>query len=125
MAGRVARLTAGVIAAFYWVAGTVIIALLTSIAEVRVAAADYLIWVVVSPAVCVWAFTYDGVFLGATRTRVLRDTMIMSFAVYMAGVFLAMPVIGNHGLWLGLMLFLSCRALFQVIAYPALRRSIG
>ena len=122
---RWAAVTAGVMAAFYWVAGTAIIALLTSIAEVRVAAADYLIWAVVSPAVCVWAFTYDGVFLGATRTRVLRDTMIMSFAVYMAGVFLAMPVIGNHGLWLGLMLFLSCRALFQVIAYPALRRSIG
>lgn len=122
---RWAAVTATVMVAFYAVAGNGIVALLTSIPEVRAASADYMIWAVISPAVCVWAFTYDGVYLGATRTRILRDTMILSFIAYMAGLFLLMPVIGNHSLWLGLMIFLSCRAVFQAFAYPALVRSIG
>ena len=54
-----------------------------------------------------------------------RNSMIVSFVVYMAVIFSLMPVIGNHALWLGLMVFLSCRALAQVIFYNALVRSIG
>ena len=48
--------------------GTAIIALVTSIPEVRAQAAQFLIWPVVMPLVAVWAYTYDGVYLAATRT---------------------------------------------------------
>jgi MATE family multidrug resistance protein len=120
-----AALTAVGCAAVYAVFGSWIVSVLTTIPEVRAAAADYLLWVVVSPLIAVWAYTYDGVYLGATRTRILRNAMLLSFIPYMAVVFLLMPVIGNHALWLGLMVFLGCRAIAQVIGYNALVRSIG
>jgi multidrug resistance protein, MATE family len=120
-----AGITAVGCAAVYAVFGSWVIAVMTTIPEVRAAAADYLLWAVVSPLIAVWAYTYDGVYLGATRTRFLRNAMLLSFIPYMAVVFLLMPVIGNHALWLGLMVFLGCRAIAQVIGYNALVRSIG
>ena len=62
---------------------------------------------------------------GATRTRILRNAMVASFMLYMAVIYALMPVLGNHALWFGLMVFLGCRALAQVIGYPALVRSNG
>ena len=120
-----AGITAIGFAAVYAVLGSWIVAVLTTIPEVRAAAAEYLIWAVVSPLIAVWAYTYDGVYLGATRTRILRNAMLLSFIPYMVVVFLLVPVIGNHALWLGLMVFLGCRAFAQVIGYNALVRSIG
>ena len=72
-------LWAGVLGAInmviYAVAGHAMIALMTSIPEVRVAAANYLWWPVLMPLASVWAYTYDGVYLAATRTRIMRNTL--------------------------------------------------
>jgi len=120
-----AAITAIGFAAIYGIFGNWIIGLLTNIPEVRTVAADYLIWVVVSPLVAVWAYTFDGVYLGATRTRILRNSMFLSFVLYMAVIFSFMPLIGNNALWLGLLIFLGCRGIAQLIAYRGLVRSIS
>lgn len=107
------------------VAGHGIIALLTGIMEVRAAAGEFLWWVVLLPLVSVWAYTYDGVYLSATRTTAMRNTVIISFIAYIALLYTLVPLYGNAGLWIALATFLGMRGLLLHLAYPALLGSVG
>ncbi|MDP6390287.1 MAG: hypothetical protein QF654_10365 [Alphaproteobacteria bacterium] len=115
---------AGLNVLIYWVAGTAIVALITNIPEVRAAAAAYLPWAILMPAVSVWAYTYDGIFLGAMRADVMLVAMLAAFTVYMSAIFLLLPVLDNHGLWLALTAFLSLRGITLLAFYPRLGRAI-
>jgi MATE family multidrug resistance protein len=108
----------------YWIFGAAIIALLTNIAEVRIAAETYLPWAIAMPAVSVWAYTLDGVFLGATRAGVMLVSMLISFAAYMTAMFTFLPLYDNHALWLALNAFLGFRGLTLLALYPRLRRDV-
>jgi MATE family multidrug resistance protein len=91
--------------------GPLFIKLLTDLPDVREAAMRYLPWMIISPFVSVWSFLYDGVFVGATRAREMRDIMVLSaFAVFVPAFYL-LQVLGNHGLWFAFMLFMASRAL--------------
>jgi MATE family multidrug resistance protein len=109
----------------YAVFGTAIIALLTSIPEVRAAAADFLWWPVLIPLVSVWAYMYDGVYLAATRTRIMRNTVIAAFIGYLAVLHLAMPIFGNAGLWAAVATFLGMRGLLLHLYLPRVLRSLA
>jgi MATE family multidrug resistance protein len=121
-------LWAGLVAALnvvvYLAAGPAIIALLTGIAEVRVTAEDWLLWPALLPLVSVWAYTYDGVYLAATRTSVMRNTVLISFAVFLAVLHAAMPMFGNAGLWGALAVFLGLRGLLLHLYLPRVLRAI-
>lgn len=110
--------------AIYAVAGTAIIALVTTIPEVRAAATDFLPWAVLMPIVSVWAYIYDGIFLAATRTRAMRNSMILAFVVFLALLLLLKPSLGNVGIWIALTGFLATRSLSLHLVYPRLRRTI-
>jgi MATE family multidrug resistance protein len=62
----------------------------------------------------------DGVFIGATRTRELRNAMLVSVAIYAAGLAILLPTFGNHGLWAALMLLNLARTATLGMRYPAL-----
>ena len=112
-------------AALYALAGAQIIALLTDIAPVRQAAAVFLPWAMVSPLVSVWGFWLDGVFIGATRAAEMRNTMLVSaFGVYLPAWYVLQPL-GNHGLWLALMLFMAARAVTMGVVYRRIDRQGG
>ena len=99
------------------IGGPVLIRLLTDLAEVRDASLLYLPYLVVSPLISVWSFLYDGVFVGATRAREMRDIMVFSaFAVFLPAWFLLQDF-GNHGLWSAFLLFLASRGLGMHIYY--------
>jgi MATE family multidrug resistance protein len=119
---RVAFLWAGLVgilnAFVYALLGHEIVALLTSIPEVRAAAADFLWWPVLMPLVSVWAFTYDGVYLAATRTRIMRNTMIISFLLFVALLYSLLPLFGNAGLWAAVAVFLGARGLLLHLLFP-------
>jgi len=75
-----------------------------------IAAADrYLPWLVGLPIVAVWSYLYDGVFVGATRAREMRDIMLISSFLVFVPAWYAFSFLGNHGLWLALSLFLAAR----------------
>ena len=105
----------------YVVAGHGIIALLTGIPEVRAAAAAYLWWPALMPLIAVWAYTYDGVYLAATRTRIMRNTVIASFISFLIVLHWTMPVFGNAGLWAAVATFLGLRGL---LLHLSLRRVV-
>jgi MATE family multidrug resistance protein len=61
---------------------------------------------------------YDGIFIGATLTREMRQAMMLSVAIYVAGLGVLVPAFGNHGLWAALMLLNTARALTMARLYP-------
>ena len=91
-------------------AGPQLIALLTSIEEVRQAAWHYLPWLWSLPLAAVGGFLLDGVFIGATRTREMQNTMLFSALVVFLPIWWLTTGWGNHGLWLSLICLMLARA---------------
>lgn len=89
--------------------GPVFIAWLTTNVEVQTEANNYLIWTALTGLFGVLAFLMDGVYIGATWSREMRNMMILSIIAYLACWWLFTPIWGNHGLWLALEVFLGVR----------------
>lgn len=112
-----AGLLALLIGAAFWLLAPWIINLLTAIALVRDAALDYRLVVALLPMIAVWAFLFDGIFIGATRTAELRNAMIGAIAVYGLAVATLVPAFGNPGLWAAMLIFLAARGLLLAVVY--------
>ena len=96
--------------------------LMTGLPEVRAQAMAFLPYIVALPLASVWAFVFDGVYFGATRTAELRNGMAVSLALFAAIAVVLVPLLGNHGLWLSLLLFLAARALVLGLIYRRIER---
>jgi MATE family multidrug resistance protein len=111
---RLSLLVATLFTVVYALAGPAIIELLTGLAPVRETAMNYLPWLVAAPIVCVWSYLYDGVFVGATMSREMRNTMLFAFfIVYLPCLYLLVGPAGNHGLWLAFLAFNVARGASQ------------
>lgn len=91
--------------------GRMLIGLLTGIEEVRTTAWLYLPWLWMLPLASVWGFLLDGVFIGATRTRDMQNTMLFSAVVVFLPVWWLTTGWGNHGLWFSLICLMLARAI--------------
>ena len=77
------------------------------------AAARSFMWLAALAPVCgVMAYSFDGIYIGATWARDMRNLMVVSFAIYLATWWLLLPF-GNAGLWGALLLFFMARGLLQ------------
>lgn len=108
-----------------WLFGATIVDLMTTSNEVRFEARIYLGYVIAAPLLGVAAFMLDGVFIGATRSKDMRNMMVLSFAVYAISIAVLMPIYGNHGLWLALLLSFVARGVTLAWRYPALEAQAG
>ena len=106
----------------YLLNGAHIIQLLTSIPEVQALANDYLFWVVISPLISVWSFQLDGVFIGATRSKEMRNGMIASLTIFVIATLMLRESFGYGGIWLAFILFMTTRALTLAAFYPRIER---
>ena len=80
-------------------------------------AKPYLLWIIVAPVVNVAAYIWDGIYLGATASKALRNSAIVSTLLYLSAVYLLMPF-GNHGLWGALTLLLVARGVSLTVLAP-------
>lgn len=108
----------------FLVFGGLIIDTLTSAQDVRAASRTFLYWAAASPLLAIWCYQLDGIFIGATRTRDMRNAMMVSLAIYLTAFYLLEGVFGNHGLWAALMVFFIARTVTLYTRYPALLRSL-
>ncbi|MCS5562365.1 MAG: MATE family efflux transporter, partial [Marinobacter nauticus] len=90
--------------------GRWLISLLTGLEEVRTTAWQYLPWLWLLPFASVWGFLLDGVFIGATRTREMQNTMLFSALAVFLPVWWLTTGWGNHGLWFSLITLMLARA---------------
>lgn len=113
------------VAACFLLFGPALIDTMTASAEVRRIARDYLPFVILAPLLGVFAFVYDGVYIGATWARDMRNLMLASLLMFLAA-WLALRSFGNAGLWGALLVHYAARGGLQALWYPALlRKSFG
>ena len=102
----------------YGVFGQYIIRLLTSIPEVITMAEEHVIWLIIAPVIGVWSYLFDGLFIGTTRSTEMRNTMLFSTFICYLPAWYFFQHLGNHGLWLALLIFLAARAVSQACYLP-------
>jgi len=111
---KAAFLWSGVVALLfslcYAIAGPSIVALLTNQEDVRAAAISFLPYVVALPLISVTSYMLDGIFIGAMRTRELRNSMVISTIIFIAAAYMLQQYLGNHGLWLAMFVLMGARA---------------
>ena len=110
------------VAAIFALLGPALIDIMTASAEVRRIARDYLPFVVAAPLLGVFAFAYDGVYIGATWARDMRNLMVLSLLIFLTA-WLALRSFGNAGLWGALLVHYAARGGLEALRYPALLRS--
>ena len=114
-----------VVAAIFLLLGPALIDFMTASTDVRQLARDFLIFVILSPLLSVFAFGFDGVYIGATWARDMRNLMLVSLVFFLAAWF-ALRGFGNSGLWAALLVHYAARGGLQALAYPRLlKRSFG
>jgi MATE family multidrug resistance protein len=94
--------------------------LFTTSPEIRALAREFAPWAALTPLAGVAAFQLDGVFVGATAAREMRDAMLASAAVYLPVSLGLAALFGNHGVWAALILLLLLRAGALLALYPRL-----
>lgn len=109
------------LAVFFTVAysfgGTTLLALLTSDAMVVECANSYLPWVLLIPAAGTAAFVWDGIFIGTTQSQGMLVACLWAALVFFALWLTLSPMLGNHALWLSLIVYLAVRGLVQMLLW--------
>lgn len=80
-------------------------------------AKPYLVWIIIAPVVNVAAYIWDGIYLGATATKPLRNTMIVAMLLFICTVYLLLQF-GNHGLWCAITVLLITRGVILTVMAP-------
>lgn len=129
---RAARMTsiwgvagAGALSAGYAAGGGAVIDLMTTAPAVRAEARAFLPWAAAGPLLGIASWMLDGIFIGATRAREMRNAMAVSAVVFALSLAVLIPPFGNHGLWAGFAILSLVRALTLGAALPALMRALS
>lgn len=112
---RWSLLMVAVFTIIYATAGEGIMSLLSDDAGVILSSKEYFAWVIAIPAVGFAAFTWDGVFIGATRTHEMLISIAVATIVYFVTYHFLFPLLGNHGLWIAFLSYLLVRGLVLTI----------
>lgn len=115
-------ITALLLSVTFGLSGHGLIALLTDLESIRALAGSYLPWLVFMPIISVWCYTYDGIFIGATKVRAMQNIMLISTClIFIPVLFLIQSAMNtdssiestttaNHFLWLAMTLFMLSRS---------------
>lgn len=111
-----------VVSLIFIAAGDHLIDTITTSPDVRLAAREFMWLAALAPACGVLAYCFDGVFIGASWARDMRNLMVTAFVIYIV-VWYALTPWGNAGLWTAFLAFLLARGLLQAMRYPTLVRA--
>lgn len=97
----------------YALFGNMLLSLLTNDNQIIEAAAPYLFWIILVPFTTFAAFIWDGIYVGATASKAMRNSMvIITIFIFLPLYYILKPLLGNNGLWLALLIFMSARGIF-------------
>ena len=101
--------------AIYVVGGKSFLGLLTDEPQVVEASQAYVWWAYLIPAAGVAAFIWDGLFIGTTKTRGMLLSSAIATLVFFVTATVTIGIMGNHGLWLSMILYLLTRGMIQTL----------
>ena len=120
-----ALVTAILLALAIVMAGDIAVILMTDISSVRLAANQLLPFAALYVLFSFAAFQLDGIFIGASFTRQMRDAAALSIVVYLVAWWALSDPFGLQGLWGAMIIYVVARAVALLLFYPPLRRSAG
>lgn len=109
-------LTGLIISIIYFFINKYVIALMSDIETIKNLSSSYAVWLILMPLISSFCYQFDGIFIGASQTKELRNAMIFSVFSYLALSLLLTEVMGNNGIWISLCLFMILRA-FSLLYY--------
>jgi MATE family multidrug resistance protein len=102
----------------YWAFPETFIHLISDQPQVAAQARPYHIYVALIPVITFAAFIWDGIYIGATAARGIRNTMLIaSLVVFLPAWYFLMPAYGNHGLWIAFLLFMVARGVGMTLMW--------
>lgn len=101
----------------YGLAGVPMLRLFTNEVDVLVAAREFIIWMAIFPILSTPCYIWDGVFIGLTASKAMRNCMLIAIAIFLGLYYGYGQFQGNHGLWLTLLVFMVARGIIQQVAY--------
>jgi len=108
-----------VVSLVFFVFGKEILFLLTDKVNVIQAALPYLVWLILLPLLSSFAFIWDGVYIGTTASKAMRNTLLIStFLIFIPLFYSLANYYGNHGMWIAFLIFLFARGVIQTILAP-------
>jgi MATE family multidrug resistance protein len=104
---------AALYAVVYGVFGQGLVAIFTNDQNVINASLPYLWWMVVFPLLSTPSYIWDGIFIGLTASKAMRNSMALSFVLYIGSYYILAPYFGNHGLWMSMLILMISRGIIQ------------
>lgn len=115
----------GVFTIIYYFGNEQLVKLLTNQTEVIATVKEYTFWIILIPFVSVASFIWDGIFIGLTASKQMRNSMLISvFIIFFPLWFLLNSSYENHALWLAFTLFLLARGVIQTIMYKGISKKL-
>ena len=99
----------------YWVFGNELLSIFTNQENIISASMPFLFWMIIFPIISTPCYIWDGIYIGLTASRAMRQTMLMAVVVYILFYILLKNEYGNHGLWAALLIFMAARGFIQWI----------
>jgi MATE family multidrug resistance protein len=116
---------AGIFMLVYGLFSEQILRLLTDKEDVLAVCADYRMWALLIPVAGFSAFLWDGIFIGATASKQMRNSMFAAAACFFAVYYSLSPLLGNNALWLAFVLYLSVRGIAQAFMYRVVKQRVA
>lgn len=96
---------------------------MTNLDIIRYLSYEYIIWIIIIPPIASFCYQFDGIFIGATQTAEMKYSMIISVSIYIFISFFLLKLLGNHGVWVSLIILYILRALtLNFFFYKILRK---
>ena len=115
--------TAIIISILYIFISKEIINLMTNLDIIRYLSYEFIIWIIIIPPVASFCYQFDGIFIGATQTKEMKYSMIISVSIYIFISMFLLKLLGNHGIWISLIFLYILRALtLNLFFYKILRK---
>ena len=124
VSSKLAFLLSCIMAISFLLFGSSLIDLMTTAENVRLEAKSYIIFITLVPILGVSAYMLDGIFIGATKTKDMRNMMFITLIFYVIALLLLVPYFQNTGLWSALLISFIVRGVTLAFRYPSLEKSI-
>ena len=104
-------ITGLIISIIYFLINKFAIQLMSNIELIKNLSSSYAIWLIIMPLISSFCYQFDGIFIGASQTKELRNAMVFSVSSYVVISLILVDLLGNAGIWISLCLFMILRAL--------------
>ena len=109
----------------YLALGTLFVSLMTESIEIQSTSHTYMLWIALAPILCVGAFLLDGIFIGTTHIKEMRNAMMASTAIWAVVLALTFSSYQYHAVWFCMNLFMLTRTILLGWQYPKIEQAAG